>query len=373
MKTTVIPAAELGAAESAIWRSFQRVQPELGSPYMSPELAVVAGGVRPGTRVAILEDAGEIVGFFPFERKALGYGLPVAPGLAGCQGVVHAPDAVWNAHELLRECGLGVWEFDHLVDGQKPFERFQVLRAKAPIIDLSDGSAAVLAVLRRRSTRVAKKLPKERRRLERDFGPMRFEFEATDPDRLQMLMAWKSDQYRATGRADQFSRPWVRSLVTDLFDLRSPHFSLVLSVLYAGDHPVAADAYLRRGGVMSGWFTAYDPEFARYSPGLLLRLALIEQASAQGVRRIELGRGTYEHKELFKTSDLIVGEGKVLRPSAGAALYYAGRAPLRNLRQSVMASPRLYRSADAVLRSYGRVHSALTVPAHAADSRRGSK
>lgn len=373
MKTTVIPAAELGTAESDIWRSFQRLQPELGSPFMSPELAVLAGRARPGTRVAILEDDGEIVGFFPFERRSLGYGVPVAPGLTGCQGVVHAPDAVWDAHELLRECRLGVWEFDHLVDGQKPFEHFQVLRAKAPIIDLSEGSAAVLASLRRRSTRVAKKLPKLQRQLTRDFGPLRLEFETTDPERLQMLMAWKSDQYRATGRTDQFARPWVRQFLADLFDLRSPDYSLVLSVMYAGDHPIAADVYLRRAGVMSGWFTAYDPDFAKYSPGLLLRLALIEEAEEHGVRRIELGRGTYEHKELFKTSDVIVGEGKVLRPSAGAALYYAGRAPMRQLRQSVMASPRLYRSADAVLRSYGRVHSALTLPAHAADPTIGSR
>jgi CelD/BcsL family acetyltransferase involved in cellulose biosynthesis len=373
MKTTVIPAAELGAGESAIWRSFQQVQPELGSPYMAPELVATVAKVRPGTRVAILEDAGEIIGFFPFERRALGYGVPVAPGLTGCQGVVHAPDAVWDAHDLLRECGLGVWEFDHLVDGQKPFERFQVLRAKSPVIDLSEGSAALLANLRRRSTRVAKKLPKVQRQLERDFGPVRCDFETTDPEKLRMLMAWKSDQYRWTGRTDQFARPWVTRFISDLFDLQSPHFSLVLSVLHAGDRPIAADVYLRRGGVMSGWFTSYDPEFAKYSPGMLHRLALIEAAAASGVRRIDLGRGAYDHKELFKTHDVIVGEGRVLRASAGAALYYAGRAPMRNLRQSVMESPRLYRSADAVLRGFGRVHSTLTVPAHAPGPTRGSR
>jgi len=373
MKTTIIPAADLGAAESARWRSFQQAQPELGSPFMTPELVAAAAEVRPGTRVAIIEDAGEIIGFFPFERRALGYGVPVASGLTGCQGVVHAPDAVWDAHDLLRECGLGIWEFDHLVDGQKPFERFQVHRAKAPVIDLSEGSAALLTNLRRRSSRVAKKLPKVQRQLERDFGPLRCEFGTSDPDKLRMLMAWKSDQYRRTGRTDQFARAWVNRFVWNLFDLRSPHFSLVLSVLHAGDHPVAADVYLRSTSVMSGWFTTYDPEFSKYSPGLLHRLAIIEAAAASGVRRIDLGRGTYEHKELFKTHDVIVGEGRVLRPSAGAALYYAGRAPMRNLRQSVMKSPTLYRSADAVLRGFGRIHSKLTVPAHGSGSTRGSR
>ena len=259
MRTTVIRPAELGAAERATWRSFQQAQPELGSPFLAPEITVAAGKVRPGTRVAILEDAGQIIGFFPFERSAFGYGMPVAPGLTDCQGLVHAPDACWDAHDLLRSCGLGVWEFDRLVDGQKPFERYQVVRAPAPVIDLSNGSAAVLADLRRRSSRVAKKLPRLQRRLERDFGPLRFEFETTDPAALRMLMAWKSAQYRRTGRTDRFARPWIRRFVSDLLELRSPHFALVLSVLYAGDQPVAANLELRRDGVMAGWFTGVRP------------------------------------------------------------------------------------------------------------------
>ena len=174
-------------------------------------------------------------------------------------------------------------------------------------------------------------------------------------------MAWKSAQYRRTGRTDRFARPWIRRFVSDLLELRSPHFTLVLSVLYAGDQPVAANLDFRRDGVMAGWFPAYDPRFAKYSPGLLHRLHLIEAAAASGVRLIELGRGTYEHKELFKTRDVMVGEGRVMRPSAGAALYYTGRAPLRRLRQTVMDSPPLYRAADTVLRRYGRLHSTLTV------------
>jgi CelD/BcsL family acetyltransferase involved in cellulose biosynthesis len=360
VRTTVVLPAELGAAEQAIWRSFQQAQPGLGSPFLAPEMTAAAGKVRPGTRVAVLEDAGQIIGFFPFERRAFGYGTPVAPGLTDCQGLVHAPDAGWDAHDLLRSCGLGVWVFDHLVDGQKPFEPYQVLRAPAPVIDLSSGSAAVLADLRRRSARVVKNLARRQRRLERDIGPLRFEFESRDPAALRMLMAWKSAQYRRTGRTDRFARPWIRQFVSDMLDLHSPHFALVLSVLYAGDQPVAALLAPRRGGVLADWFPAFDPGFASYSPGLLHRLHLIEAAAASGVRLIEMGRRTYEHKDLFKTGDVMVGEGRVVRRSGGAALYYTGRAPLRRLRQTVMDSPPLYRAADAVLTRYGRLHSALT-------------
>ena len=363
MRTTVIRPAELGAAERATWRFFQQAQPELGSPFLAPEMTVAAGKVRPGTRVAILEDAGQIIGFFPFERAGV--------RLRHCRWPLASPTVrVWCTHPTRAGmpttfCARAGWasgSSTRLVDGQKPFERYQVLRAPAPVIDLSNGSAAVLADLRRRSSRVAKKLPRLQRRLERDFGPLRFEFETTDPAALRMLMAWKSAQYRRTGRTDRFARPWIRRFVSDLLELRSPHFALVLSVLYAGDQPVAANLDLRRDGVMAGWFTAYDPRFAKYSPGLLHRLHLIEAAAASGVRLIEMGRGTYEHKELFKTRDVMVGEGRVMRLSAGAALYYTGRAPLRRLRQTVMDSPALYRAADAVLRRYGRLHSSADRP-----------
>jgi CelD/BcsL family acetyltransferase involved in cellulose biosynthesis len=310
--------------------------------------------------VAVLEDAGETIGFFPFENRGLGYGVPIAPGLTDCQGVMQAPDADWDAGELLRSCRLGVWEFDRLVDGQKPFEPYQVIRAPAPVIDLSGGSAAVLADLRRRHSRVASKLPKQQRRLEREVGPLRFEFGTTDHAALQTLMAWKSGQYRRTGRSDRFARPWITRLIENLFDLRAREFSLVLSVLHAGEHPVAAHLALRQRGVMAGWFPAYDPQFARYSPGLLHRLHLIQAAADDGVTLIELGRGAREHKDLFKSYEVLVGEGKVSRPSAGAALYFAGRAPLRRLRATVMESPRLYRTADAVLRHGARIHTTLS-------------
>jgi CelD/BcsL family acetyltransferase involved in cellulose biosynthesis len=370
VRTTVIEPAELTETDCTTWRSFQQAQPGLRSPFLTPEFAAAAGRVRPNTRVAILEDAGEITGFFPFERRPLGYGVPAAPGLNCCQGLVHAPDAVWNANDLLHSCKLAVWEFDHLVDGQKPFERYQMLRAAAPVIDLDSDADALLAALRRRSSRVAKKLPKLQRRLERDFGPLRCELKTGDHSDLRTLMAWKSEQYRRTGRTDRFAAAWARRLVADLFEMQAPYFSLVLSVLYAGEHPIAIDLYLRRDGVLSGWFTAYDPRFAKYSPGLLQRLNMIEPAAASGVRLIELGRGAYEYKDLFKTRDVVMGEGRVLRPSAAAALYYTGRAPVRRLRQSVMDSPTLYRGADKVLRHYGRLRSGLGGQGHAADYER---
>jgi hypothetical protein len=123
MKITVVHPGELGQCELARWRSIQRATPSLANPLLSPEFTVAVGRLRSRAPVAVLFDGPEIVGFFPFERRALRYGVPIGAGHNDCQGLVHLADLDWDPLELLRACGLAVWEFDHLVDGETPSSR----------------------------------------------------------------------------------------------------------------------------------------------------------------------------------------------------------------------------------------------------------
>ena len=52
----------------------------LASPFLCPEFAVAVGRVRPDARVALLADGPDIVGFFPFQRRRLGVGVPIGAG-----------------------------------------------------------------------------------------------------------------------------------------------------------------------------------------------------------------------------------------------------------------------------------------------------
>jgi CelD/BcsL family acetyltransferase involved in cellulose biosynthesis len=56
---------------------------------------------------------------------------------------------------------------------------------------------------------------------------------------LSTVMAWKSAQYLRTCASDRFARPWMVQFVEQLLDTRTEGFSGVLSMLYAGDEPVA--------------------------------------------------------------------------------------------------------------------------------------
>jgi CelD/BcsL family acetyltransferase involved in cellulose biosynthesis len=354
VRITVTRPGELGEPELEAWRAFQQQTPTLDSPFMAPEYVRAVGRIRPATRVAVLEEGNALVGFFPFERRGLGLGVPIAPSLTECQGVVHAAGVDWDPGQLLRACGLAVWEFDCLVEGQQPFADYQLCRVPSPVMDLGRGFDDYLAERRRASSRI-RDLPRRRRRLEREVGPVRFDFDARDPAALRTLMAWKSAQYRRTGRADRFAQPWIVELLEDMLETRAPGCTGRLSVLRAGDQVVAVHFGLSSSRVIPTWFPTYDVRFGPYSPGLLLHLEMARAASAVGIGSIDMGRGAKDYKEWLKSYDLVVGEGRVSRASAAAALHWARRAPVRRFRQVVLESPAFYRAADRALVGYARL------------------
>ena len=133
-----------------------RPQPSLGNPFLSPEFTIAVGRFRPESRVAVLTDSGSIVGFFPFERRRFGLGVPISGWLSPCHGLIHAPGVEWDPRELLRGCHLAAWKFDNLIPAQEPFTPFHACIDAAPVIELSDGFDAYYAKLRRE---VAPSLP----------------------------------------------------------------------------------------------------------------------------------------------------------------------------------------------------------------------
>lgn len=363
MRVTVVHPGELGEPELVRWRAMQRALPHLANPFLAPEFTVAVGRLRDDARVAVLSDGPDTLGFFPFERRGFGLGLPIAAGLTDCQGLVHAAGFEWDPQELLRGCGLAVWEFDHLVDGQKPFEPYQLLRAPSPVMDLDGGYGRYLARLRARSPKFAKGVLSRARKLGRDAGGLHLDFDVRDHASLRVLTGWKADQYRRTGRADRFARRWIVELVEGLLETRGDGFAGSLSMLYAGGRPVAGHFGLRFDGVLAAWFPAYDTAYAKYSPGSVQHLYMAEAAAAADVAGIDLGKGAREYKDSLKDRELVVAEGRVRRHSTStsvqAGVHWVRRTPTRWARNVVLDHPRLLRAADRTLKRYGRLHTAV--------------
>jgi CelD/BcsL family acetyltransferase involved in cellulose biosynthesis len=351
VKITVVRPGELGAAELTRWRDLQLADPELGNPFLAPEFTLGVGRFRDEARVAVVEDGPRIVAFLPFERGPLGIGHPVGFGLTDLQGIIAEPDLDLDARVLLRACGLGVWDFDHLLAHQSMFVPYQTARRVEPVQVLSGGLAAFDEEGRQAASKRHKSIRYKERKLGRQVGEIRYEFASADDADLRRLMAWKSDQYTRTGRTDRFARPWIVELVRHFHETGFG----VLSVLWAGDERVSANFVLRNGPVMAGWFTAYDTRFAKYSPGMIGHLRMAESSAEAGVAEIAMGRGGKEFKEVFKSREIIIAEGRVARRTAGAGLHWVRATPLNKARGAVLDNPALYKRADRVLKTYAKV------------------
>ena len=355
VQISVARPSELGPGEIAVWRSMQHRTKSLANPFLCPEFAVAIDNFRADARVAVLTEGPEIAGFFPFQRRPFGVGVPIGTGLTDCQGLIHAPGLEWDPRELLRSCRLSAWQFDHLVESQGPFERYVAAVAPSPVIDLTDGFAAYQEKLRVRSPQFCKDLDRKARKLEREAGKLRFVVDSRDVAGLHALIGWKSDQYRRNRWIDVFDRVWIADLVHYLFSTHNDSFGGLLSLLYVGETPVAAHFGLLAGHVLAHWFPAYDTHFRRQSPGLIQHLRMAEETVALGVHMIDMGTGTERYKQTLKSYDLFVAEGVVTKGLLFSTAYRTRSTLAGWARRQIRQYPRLFDAADRILRHYGRI------------------
>lgn len=305
----VIEPAELTAAARADWRHLQSRSLLLQHPMLAPTFAEAAARHRQGVRIAVIGDGSPHQGFFAFQADDSGMGRPVAHRLNDCQAVLLDPGTTVDAGWLLRGCGLRAWQFDNLLPVPPVFAEGRFHTVGAPYIDLSAGADACLDAASGASRR--KKLRGQERRLERDVGPLRFEFDSSDASAFDAVLEWKSRQKQRTGRRDVFSWPWVRPMLEDLRAQDDPDCSGALSVLYAGDVVAAAHFGVRSREILHYWITAYNPSLHRHSPGSLLLARLIVECASRGIRRIDLGKGDEAYKAELQSGSVAMSSGAV--------------------------------------------------------------
>jgi CelD/BcsL family acetyltransferase involved in cellulose biosynthesis len=300
------------------WRSIQEREPRFASPYFCPEFTRAVAAVRDDVRVVMIENDGRPVGIFPHQRAAWGRGSPVGGPLSDYHGVIAAPGAEWRVEELMRAARLATWRFDHLVDLSGRFAPYVSVRASSPQIDV-ERIASPPAFARKA------------RKLAREAGEVSFELHSADEGILETLCSWKRAQYARTANPDVFAVRWTLELVRTLMGVSSATFAGVCSVLCVGGRPVAVHAGMRSRGVLHWWFPAYDPEFARYSPGIILLLRLAEALRATGVGTLDLGKGEAPYKSALMTHAAELREGRVEMPSllAAARRFFPPRAVRR--------------------------------------------
>jgi CelD/BcsL family acetyltransferase involved in cellulose biosynthesis len=342
VKVDVIAAAALGPAELARWSELQRASPLYRNPFFRPEFTTIVAGIR-DVRVAVLEDAGSVVGFFPFEPGHRRTGRPVGRPFSDYHGVVLAAGAELDPRALVRAAGLASWSFDHLPAALASFGPYVLAHGRSPCLDLSQGFDSYLEERRARSD-IRGSLRKARK-LAREVGALRFVPESDAPELLAGTLEWKRLQYAETGVRDVLADARSRELLRLVHETRSPDFSGMLSVLYAGDVVAGLHLGLRAGPVWHSWFPVYNPELHRYSPGLVLMLELVRAAPALGIAEIDLGKGEARYKQALATGSVPLVEGRV-----GAHALSSVPARVQSSARRVLRSAGVHRAVRRALR-----------------------
>ncbi len=339
MKVRVIRGNDLTPQHQAIWRRAQKAEDGLASPYFCPEFTRLTAMVRRDVHVGVLEQDGCVVGFFPFQRSRRRVGRPVGGPLSDYQGLIVEQGESWDPVELVRQCGLRAWEFDHLIVAQRVLQPYHTKRMLSWVMDLTGGFDAYCRQRQEAGSKQMSTVARKRRKLEREIGPVRYEAHSTDKRVLRTLMAWKSRQCIRTRNIDVFAFKWTVDLIDRIHATQTPGFGGMLSAVYAGDQLVAAHMGMRSDRALHWWFPSYDERFSRYSPGLILLMAIARDAVSKGLDLIDLGKGDDFYKRHFCNAAVPIAEGRVVLPSVQSNIQKLGERTASWVRRTPLVVP----------------------------------
>jgi CelD/BcsL family acetyltransferase involved in cellulose biosynthesis len=325
MQTELVRYGELDLDQVRKWRAWQQAVPGYASPFMHPRFTDAVSAVRQDARVLVVEDAGEIIAFWPLHVRPGGLARPIAAPLSDHTGPICRPDrqahAGFDPARALRGVGLRALSFTGLTD---PYGLFgDAISSSQPshIAEFDDrGGEGFLADQNALYGKRFKNLRRKERLLERDFGAGRFILDDRRPESLARLFALKSEQFKSTGRHDVFSPNWVQKLIARLNDIQDPTFRAIVSTLEVEGELASSEFNLIAGNTLSSWIVAYDPKFSIGSPGHLIVMNIVREIGSLGVNRIDFGPGHDYYKKYFVNTQTPICDGIVKAPGRVASV-----------------------------------------------------
>jgi len=312
MRVRIVSIGDIDEAMVSRWNAWASPAGRLVSPYLRFEFTRCIARVRDDVRIALFEEDGEIAGFFPHHAAREGVIRPIGAPMSDYQGVIAPPHRVFDLGAVLGAARGSALVFDNW---------YGPLTAPAPemrdidgstIIDLAEGADAYFAARKTEFPSHFRKTARLQRNADRDHGPVRVELGDPDGRLFDSLRRWKQTQYRESGKLNVFGIDWVQAALDDLRQDEGAEFGGLTAALWFGDRLAAVEFGLLAGEVYHSWFPAYDPELAKYSPGLLLMQGIFMQAAERGIERVDLGAGNAQYKKYYRSYEVPLGQGRVL-------------------------------------------------------------
>jgi CelD/BcsL family acetyltransferase involved in cellulose biosynthesis len=339
----LIDFGALGAAELATWTGVRAANPALDSPFFNPAFTAAVHAVFGDVQVAV-DDDHQV--WFPLQVSRR-MAKPAGPG-NDYQGPISALGVAVDPLDLVRGTGLRALRFDHLLE-RAEFAPWVEERQISPFIDATDGLDGYLTRVSKSGKEKMSRVRGKAKKAGRELGDVRLVWDTDEPDLLDRLIEIKRAQYETTGGYDFFATPRHREFVHHLLKTRGNGFGGVLSAVYAGDTFLAAHFGLRDCGVLHWWFPVFNREHSALAPGWILLRELISAGPANGITRIDLGRGDEDFKTRAMTGAHSVCDGDVTVDALRRRLWQAQRTFAGRMKETPVG-PRLRAARNRVRR-----------------------
>jgi CelD/BcsL family acetyltransferase involved in cellulose biosynthesis len=300
---------DLTESEIALWRRLAATCHELRSPFFSFEFACAVAEAGADAFVSLLYDGRELAGFFPFQfatwfRRSMAAGQRIGGELNDFCGVLidQACHGSLEIRRLLRCAGLESFEVSHMEEAQPQLGLRFGVHSQGARIKLAGDPTRYWQSVKSDHPSDYETLRRRERKIEREFRSVEFVFASRKPEELlELVVAEKRRQYQRTNAEDGLAAPWKLRCLERIARYREGRCLPVLSSLHIGGNWAALHFGVRADNVLHYWLPVYNPDYSRFSPGLVLLANMIREATNHGVDEIDLGEGLSRYKLFLGT------------------------------------------------------------------------
>ncbi len=212
--------------------------------------------------------------------------------------------------QVMKSARLDSFEFHALSQRSPSLSSFEFRELGSHYMDMTNGWDEYFQWARKNSVAI-KRQGQKTRKMGREVGEVRFEFDCQQEEVLETLIDLKRAKYQRSNTFDILSVQWASNLLREVVRVNEPGFRGLMSALWAGDHLVAVHGGMLTDNLLHYWFPVFNPKFQRYSPGTEILLRAAETAARLGVTKVDLGYGDDEYKFRFCNGRETVSCGQV--------------------------------------------------------------
>ncbi len=296
-----------------IWDGFHALradQEAYKSGFFDPDFVRLIAKVRKDVSITGAEDRDGLLAYWPMHIGMGTWARAIGFPFADINGPIVRSGETVDIPEYLQDMNIAGFRTSGLMLCDQVSIN-PVVIANANITNLEDGWSPFIAGQTSRYPKFFKKIARLSRKLDNEHSEVVFTFDDKCEDAFRQLITMKREQYARTHLHDVLRPSWVKIMLDMLRHGACKNIKTILSTLRVDGRLVAAEFNLQSGNLLHGWLTAYNLEFSKYSPGLLLTQHIIKAMPQHGLTHYDAGTGNAHYKKYFTNQLSPLAQGPI--------------------------------------------------------------